>query len=419
MADREFKIRITTEADTAAARGTSDALQNLGQTGTKAQESIAEATGKTEISHRALRVALSQLGPEFAHLGHSALYAFANPATAAVIGLALVVGALKRHFDDLAKSAEEAAKRTNDALDNIKTSTSNANEEIGKADRSFADWFKHINSETGTVIKNLDSVLEKIKAINGQSEEGQKQSKEAVEKAIGEVAGLLPGADAAAILAEGAAKDQTRAAKIKALPGMISAGRSLSADLLKAAEPTALDKFREFTGFQPAFLAERQAEMEDQKAQADKQRRDADANEAELKRLKIEQEQKDKEANDAKQKKADLEAQLTELSARQESLTGGGASRTATPGLAAGVSPFFHEAMMGFTAKSRQQGPTESQHTAMIQFELGMRARTGSDEAFRRISEMLANSQVSEKQKNEAVRHAIEQKLKSLANKAT
>jgi len=413
VADREFKIRITTDADTSGARVTVEELNKVGQSGKKAHEDVAEATGKTEISHRALRVALGQLGPEFAHLGHTALYAFANPATGAVIALALVVGALRKHFEDLSKAAEEAAKRTNDALDNIKTATAAADEEIRKADRSFIDWYKHLNDGSGTVIKNLDSVLAKIKAINGETEEGKKQALEATEKAIREVAGQLPGAEAAATAAHAAAADPNRAARIKAFPAQITAARAAAeAESAKAQGSF----FQEGVGILPESIKNQiAAENEAHAREADRLRNQANAKEAELKRLKAEQETKDQEAKDAKQRAADLNAQLTELSAKQETLTGGVASRTATPGLNAPIPGVFLEAIMGATAESRQQGPTQAQQDAERSLAAGMRARGASDQLILELFKFFENSEISNLQKFQEMR----QRLANLANRPT
>ena len=114
MADREFKIKITSEADLSASRATADSYKDIEKSGTKAHEEISKSAEHSEVSHRALRVALSQLGPEFAHIGHAAVTGFANPSTAALILVAAAAGSLLKHFEKLKEEAAASAKALKD-----------------------------------------------------------------------------------------------------------------------------------------------------------------------------------------------------------------------------------------------------------------------------------------------------------------
>src|SRR5437868_1518919 len=103
MADREFRIKITTTADTAGARETADDLGKV-RDATKdtvpANEEAAKSADKNALSNRELRQAMrlvAQESPEAA----IALKAFASNASAVSIGLAAVSLAVRRTQEDL------------------------------------------------------------------------------------------------------------------------------------------------------------------------------------------------------------------------------------------------------------------------------------------------------------------------------
>jgi hypothetical protein len=100
--DREFKIKITTTADTSGAKEQKDALDSLSpktqQYAQKLKESATEADN-AEVSHRNLRFGMHMLGSEAAEAGHILLSSFANPATAAFLAMSLILKGLVQHFE--------------------------------------------------------------------------------------------------------------------------------------------------------------------------------------------------------------------------------------------------------------------------------------------------------------------------------
>src|SRR5262245_28131829 len=102
MPDREFKIRITTEADSTGARQTISDLEKLREAGTGANKQIAEEVGKLGLKHADLRAAIRAAHMEFPELARAAHFAL-HPAGLAVAGL---IGAMELYK----KRVEEATK---------------------------------------------------------------------------------------------------------------------------------------------------------------------------------------------------------------------------------------------------------------------------------------------------------------------
>ena len=109
MADgREFKIRITTEADTSAANKTADALKGVGEAGRKAyaddlDPALANATKSTEKlteSKTELRHIIRHITGEAPLLG-AALRLAVTPLVGGVTVLVLLLKSLQSVFDGI------------------------------------------------------------------------------------------------------------------------------------------------------------------------------------------------------------------------------------------------------------------------------------------------------------------------------
>jgi hypothetical protein len=367
MADRDFKIRITTEADLAAAKETAAGLQDVGGKGTKAHEDIAEAAEKSHVSHRALNLALRQMGPEFQHLGHLAVYGLSNPMVAGLLAATAVAGALIHVFEELGKAQEEAAKKAADASKNMIDSMRAAREEV-----------IGLSAETGTVVKNLDSVIAKLKEVK-EPEKGLR-TKEEVEKAIRDVSGQLSEIDQQSTPEE-------RLRKIQALPAIAAAHDKEAEEEKKLAATYSNDPNAQAPGSRRAVAAEKATE----ESLAAIRARD------ELSFLKEEA-----------ARRKDLDAQLTHLSEMHEKLDPRD-SRAAQQGVGFPRGSIFPEAITGATANSRQQGPTTGQQHAEVQLAELLKQQGMSNAKIVEFFHMLASDQISLRQKLEA----IQQQMKS------
>jgi hypothetical protein len=109
--DREFKVRITGDASSlvAASRQSGDSLDDLSGKTKKYVERLKDSernASDSEVSHRNLRFALSRIGPEAAEAGHMLVSGLANPATAALFGLAFMLNKVLEHHAELKKALE-------------------------------------------------------------------------------------------------------------------------------------------------------------------------------------------------------------------------------------------------------------------------------------------------------------------------
>ena len=225
MADREFKIKITSEADISAARSEADALREVGKSGTQAHKDISEASGKTEVSHRALRVILGNLGPEFAHVGHEAIFAFANPVTAGAIGLTLVIGALIKHFENLDEAAKKAAESLDERLQKFQSGMRKVADSIDESDKKFADWYLNLDRNTGAIIKRLETIKERIAALPEGIISKPVLVEQATEGALREARSKESAAKEASLQAQLAAENPVVKAQLEQLPNKIAEGQ--------------------------------------------------------------------------------------------------------------------------------------------------------------------------------------------------
>jgi hypothetical protein len=164
--DREFRIKITNTCDTTGVEQEKNALDDLGPKQRKYTENIREQreeVDKSEISHRALRLGLHELGSGAAEAGHLLLTGMANPATAAFIAMTGSMGLLLEHLAKIREAVKEAA---NGAVDQFKAATERADELANKASEvnaklqeefdSLARGQESIESRTQKILQGYD-----------------------------------------------------------------------------------------------------------------------------------------------------------------------------------------------------------------------------------------------------------------------
>ncbi len=382
MADsRDFKIRIITEADTAAAKDVGRTLEDVGTKGKAAHEQITQGAEHSHISHRALTIALRQMGPEFAHLGHLAVYGFGNPMVLGLLAATAAAGALIHHFEKIGEAAKEAQDKQNAASKNMLESMRGAREEVEK-----------MNTETGTTVKNLDSIIHKFKEIQ-EPEKGQRTS-EQVEKAIREVAGELAKIDSP--------DHAARLARAKALPAIIAAHEA-EAEEFRKKKP---DRFEPtpFGGFRPLTLEEQADQQAGFTSRSTKESLAAQRGRDELSGLQREM-----------ARQSDLEAQLTHLSQMQEGLPGSRASRTGGVGLGFPTGSLFNQALIGADIAGKGGLAPEQTQRDMASMQRFLSAHGMKEKAQAEFWTTLADQShsVAERMKY------LEVKLRSIVNKGT
>src|SRR5882672_11215312 len=101
--DRQFKIRITTEADLAGAREQANALKDMGQKGVEANQSIAKETEGLTLKKTELRAAVRGLHHEFPELGSIAHLAL-HPIGLAVAGITGAFAVWQNRVEEMTKA---------------------------------------------------------------------------------------------------------------------------------------------------------------------------------------------------------------------------------------------------------------------------------------------------------------------------
>jgi len=398
MTDREFKIKITTEADTAAARSESDALREVGKSGTAAHESISEASNKTEVSHRALRVILGNLGPEFAHVGHEAVYAFANPVTAGAIGLTLVIGALVKHFQDLEEAAKAAGDSLSERLEKFQEGMRKATESIKESDEKFADWYHHLDERTGAIIKRLETIKERIAALPGGEVSKPVLVERATAQALQQAQAEEAAAKAAALAAHLQATDPHRKKELDLLPERLAAANAE----LKLAESAKAPTFT-----RGAFGIPHLTTSDDELAFADAQRPGIDSARSKrdaliLKQSQISEAQRnaDAVAEQAKRRASDAASQVKALTdAHEQSI--GPAENAAFPKRLAGTEINFGEAIAAEEAVGLGQKLGAGQAAAVSGLVGFLQQHGATQDQIIRILEALKSTTTTHRQKLE------------------
>src|ERR1051325_9248620 len=103
-ADREFKIKITSEADTAGAKAEADALKNVGRVGVQANKEVAKATEEVIVKKTEWRHILRHLHEQFpllSAIGRAALNPIVGAVGLAVMGFRSLHESIKTLEDSL------------------------------------------------------------------------------------------------------------------------------------------------------------------------------------------------------------------------------------------------------------------------------------------------------------------------------
>lgn len=159
MSDREFKIKIVTEAQTAGAQETSEALKKTGDAGKAANEKIGTETVALNKKKRDLKDTLGQLGREFPILG-----AIGRAAMNPIVAVATLATLAFRMLAD-------QIKKTADLLDPAQWQGRAAAIDAGKKSMEDASvaanlWWKELNraaSETDKIVSSTDALIGKIR----------------------------------------------------------------------------------------------------------------------------------------------------------------------------------------------------------------------------------------------------------------
>lgn len=318
--ETRYLIRIVTESDTRGAKETVDELNKLGDKGKRAHQDITDGAEKSHLSHRALTLALRQMGPEFAHLGHLATYGFTDPLVGGLIAITAAAGAVVHQIEEVKEAAARAQEKSNEFSQNWLTAMRTAKEEIAS-----------MNTETGTTVKNLDSIIGKLKEL-GDPEKGLRTS-EAIESAIRTVSGQIDQIDKGL-------SPEDRKTRIGALPGIAAMHDKEAAELLKKVP----QGFMESSGLLGSGSL---GEHESKRIAEEKAGFISQATASSLKAIGARSELRGLSEQD--QRRADLQSQLDRLSEMQEKLPGSRAARAGGQGVGFPQGSLFTQAIMGAT----------------------------------------------------------------------
>jgi hypothetical protein len=220
VADREFKIKITTTADTAGARETKESLDQTSEGALKFNEHGRDM-------HRVLHQ-LNEIAPG---LG-TVLKAVFNPAALGMVGMMIAVQGLTRLLDKLKeKMAEQSGAAAALFKEQVMATI--------KAAESAEDYVQSIN-KAGSAVDKLKTKEEQELAVLKAIEEGRKkifEAQEATEKA-------------------GAAGDPLKLAEIERRYGHKKSGEEL------AMEQAEIDELKRNEAREKALLAEARAKAD-------------------------------------------------------------------------------------------------------------------------------------------------------------
>ena len=164
--DREYRIRIQTVGDPSGAQAAAGALDEAtGATkkGTAANEkagkSFVELAEHSKGFHKLLH-AIMELSPA-AGLG---LIAAFNGPQAAILGLIMLVRALKSGEEEAAKAAVEFSKEAGKGWGDIKGIINGVVDAVMKSDQAHSDWAKHLGEDSKKITTALDAQIGKLQA---------------------------------------------------------------------------------------------------------------------------------------------------------------------------------------------------------------------------------------------------------------
>jgi chromosome segregation ATPase len=175
--DREYRIKITTEANNAAAQQSAQELKDVG----KATKEAGEHTEKFNTHGREMHEVLHKLNEVAPGLGQ-ALKAVLSPEAAPIIGLIVAMEFLQKLFERMKRDAEEFKKTMEETPDfsGIKNSVESIAAALEDADRNakgFISSMEEIESAQKTIAeKSADMVtaLEHQKTVEEQIAKAKK-----------------------------------------------------------------------------------------------------------------------------------------------------------------------------------------------------------------------------------------------------
>lgn len=179
--DREYRIKISTSADTAGAVDTEKKLKDLNTSmgeGFKASSNLTEATkkyvsglkdtGDQSVSvHEKMHIlhaVLRDLGPDFEGIGREAMLAF-TPLGAVVAGAVAVFAHFRGEIDELNRSSDEMGKAAAAAIGNMTESIQEARKELGKLRTDAATWRAEMSQNPGAADTLLETQLKRLKEL--------------------------------------------------------------------------------------------------------------------------------------------------------------------------------------------------------------------------------------------------------------
>jgi hypothetical protein len=412
MADREFKIKITSEADVSAARTEAEALKEVGRAGTSAHHDISEASEKTEVSHRALRVILGNLGPEFAHVGHEAMFAFANPVTAAAIGLTLVIGALIKRFEALNEASKALGESTSESLGNLTEGIAKATESLKESDDKFEAWSSHINNNVDGIIKRLETVKGRILETTEGSIPQKVQIEQATEAALKRAKEEEESAIESEAQARAQARNPNRAALLATLPGRIEEAKKR----VKAAEAAAPETWTEAMrrGLEDEFRigtpeeneAKWQEKFDERQRKLETEKTGLAKLESERDRLQGDQRRADAIAKEATERADKASGQVRTLTRAQEQSFAEIFSPEAQrhmEGIKEGGTPFQRDVISGEEAAAQGHALNAAQSQAIQMLTQRLKTTLENQKLINDFLKMLGDASISDKSKIEAL----------------
>jgi hypothetical protein len=164
--DREYRIRIQTVGDASGAQAVTGALnESTAATGKgtaankESGKSFIELAEHSKGFHKLLH-AIMELSPA---AGLGLIAAFSGP-QAAIMGLIMLVRALKQGEEEAAKAAVEFAKEAGKGWGDIQGIINGVVDAVMKSDQAHADWAKHLGEDSKVISTQLDARIGKLKA---------------------------------------------------------------------------------------------------------------------------------------------------------------------------------------------------------------------------------------------------------------
>ena len=158
--DRDFKIRISTVADTSGITQQNDALKELGGTSEKTNAADVEGTAKATLGKHELRSAMRLLGHEFGALGGMVHFLF-SPWTIAIGAVLVVTRLLKSANEEL----DATIKRLADSTGDLTKGYADIEEAAIKADKAFHSSLEAAERDGKSKLSTLEAEKKAVEAV--------------------------------------------------------------------------------------------------------------------------------------------------------------------------------------------------------------------------------------------------------------